>query len=85
MSHISPKSTYYTIFGILMGLTALTVFAATILIAERATNGPMPALHPRPTLTPEAFVFAASASHVFGQAMILVGLHVPPPVRTSQS
>jgi cytochrome c oxidase subunit 4 len=28
MSHISPKSTYYTIFGILMGLTALTVFAA---------------------------------------------------------
>jgi len=28
MSHISPKSTYYTIFGILMALTALTVFAA---------------------------------------------------------
>ena len=28
MSHISPKSTYYTIFGILMGLTALTVYAA---------------------------------------------------------
>jgi cytochrome c oxidase subunit 4 len=28
MSHISPKSTYFTIFGILMALTALTVFAA---------------------------------------------------------
>ena len=28
MSHISPKSTYYTIFGLLMALTALTVFAA---------------------------------------------------------
>jgi cytochrome c oxidase subunit IV len=28
MSHISPKSTYFTIFGLLMGLTALTVFAA---------------------------------------------------------
>jgi cytochrome c oxidase subunit IV len=28
MSHISPKSTYYTIFGLLMMLTALTVFAA---------------------------------------------------------
>ena len=28
MSHISPKSTYYTIFGMLMVLTALTVFAA---------------------------------------------------------
>ena len=28
MSHISPKSTYYTIFGILMALTAVTVFAA---------------------------------------------------------
>ena len=28
MSHISPKSTYYTIFGILMALTGLTVFAA---------------------------------------------------------
>ena len=28
MSHVSPKSTYYTIFSILMGLTALTVFAA---------------------------------------------------------
>ena len=28
MSHISPKSTYYSIFGILMGLTALTVYAA---------------------------------------------------------
>jgi cytochrome c oxidase subunit IV len=28
MSHISPKSTYYTIFGLLMVLTALTVFAA---------------------------------------------------------
>jgi len=28
MSHISPKSTYYTIFGMLMVLTGLTVFAA---------------------------------------------------------
>src|SRR5262245_58037470 len=28
MSHISPKSTYYTIFGLLMVLTGLTVFAA---------------------------------------------------------
>jgi cytochrome c oxidase subunit 4 len=28
MSHISPKSTYYTIFGLLMMLTAVTVFAA---------------------------------------------------------
>ena len=28
MSYISPKSTYYTIFGMLMMLTALTVFAA---------------------------------------------------------
>ena len=28
MSHISPKSTYYTIFGMLMVLTALTVYAA---------------------------------------------------------
>ena len=28
MSHIAPKSMYYTIFGILMALTALTVFAA---------------------------------------------------------
>ena len=28
MSHIAPKSMYYTIFGILMVLTALTVFAA---------------------------------------------------------
>jgi len=28
MAHISPKSTYYSIFGILMGLTALTVYAA---------------------------------------------------------
>jgi cytochrome c oxidase subunit 4 len=28
MAHISPKSTYYKIFGILMGLTALTVYAA---------------------------------------------------------
>ena len=28
MSHISPKRTYYTIFALLMGLTAVTVFAA---------------------------------------------------------
>ena len=28
MSHIAPKSSYYTIFGMLMALTALTVFAA---------------------------------------------------------
>src|SRR5688572_22152961 len=30
---------------------ALTVFAATIFIAERATHGPMPAAHARPGLT----------------------------------
>ena len=30
---------------------ALTVFACTIFIAERATSGPMPAAHVRPTLT----------------------------------
>lgn len=28
MSHISPKSTYYSIFGALMALTALTVYVA---------------------------------------------------------
>lgn len=28
MSHISPKSTYYTIFGLLMALTIVTVAAA---------------------------------------------------------
>ena len=28
MSHIAPKSMYYTIFGLLMVLTGLTVFAA---------------------------------------------------------
>ena len=28
MSHISPKSSYYSIFGLLMVLTALTVYAA---------------------------------------------------------
>jgi cytochrome c oxidase subunit IV len=28
MSHIAPKSMYYTIFGILMVLTVVTVFAA---------------------------------------------------------
>ena len=28
MSHIAPKSMYYTIFGLLMVLTVLTVFAA---------------------------------------------------------
>ena len=28
MAHIAPKSMYYTIFGMLMSLTALTVFAA---------------------------------------------------------
>ena len=28
MSHIAPKSMYYTIFSLLMALTALTVFAA---------------------------------------------------------
>jgi cytochrome c oxidase subunit 4 len=28
MSHVAPKSMYYTIFGLLMVLTALTVFAA---------------------------------------------------------
>jgi cytochrome c oxidase subunit 4 len=30
MSHISPKSTYYTIFGLLMVLTAVTVAAAFV-------------------------------------------------------
>ncbi len=30
MSHVSPKSTYYTIFGALMVLTAVTVVAAFI-------------------------------------------------------
>jgi cytochrome c oxidase subunit 4 len=30
MSHVSPKSLYYTIFGALMVLTALTVFVAFI-------------------------------------------------------
>ena len=28
MSHVAPKSMYYTIFGILMVMTALTVYAA---------------------------------------------------------
>ena len=28
MAHISPKSTYYAIFGALMALTALTVYVA---------------------------------------------------------
>ena len=28
MSHVAPKSMYYTIFGLLMVFTALTVFAA---------------------------------------------------------
>ena len=28
MSHVAPKSMYYTIFGLLMVLTAVTVFAA---------------------------------------------------------
>jgi cytochrome c oxidase subunit IV len=30
MSHVSPKSTYYTIFGTLMVLTVITVIAAFI-------------------------------------------------------
>jgi cytochrome c oxidase subunit 4 len=30
MSHISPKSTYYTIFGLLMVFTAITVFVAFV-------------------------------------------------------
>ena len=37
---------------------ALTVFAATIFIAERASNGPMPAAHLRPGLTPAAPIAA---------------------------
>jgi len=46
---------------------ALTVLAATILIAERATNGPMPAQHPRPGLTRLA---AATAVAIFAQMLL---------------
>jgi len=46
---------------------ALTVFAATILIAERATSGPMPAQHPRPALTRLA---AATALAIFAQMLL---------------
>ena len=46
---------------------ALTVFAATIFIAERATNGPMPAGQPRPALTRLA---AATALAIFAQMLL---------------
>ena len=46
---------------------ALVVFAATIFIAERATNGPMPATHPRPGLTRLAGVTALA---IFAQMLL---------------
>ena len=46
---------------------ALTVFAATIFIAERAANGPMPAAHLRPGLTRVA---ALTAIAIFGQMLL---------------
>ncbi|HEX5040210.1 MAG TPA: heme o synthase [Candidatus Limnocylindria bacterium] len=46
---------------------ALTVFAATIVIAERASNGPMPAQHSRPVLTRLA---AATALALFAQMLL---------------
>jgi protoheme IX farnesyltransferase len=46
---------------------ALTVFAATIFIAERATNGPMPAAHARPALTR---LTAVTALAIFGQMLL---------------
>ena len=46
---------------------ALTVFAATIFIAERATNGPMPAGQPRPALTR---LVAATAVAIFAQMLL---------------
>ena len=46
---------------------ALTVFAAVIFIAERASNGPMPAAHARPVLTRLAGVTALA---VFAQMLL---------------
>jgi protoheme IX farnesyltransferase len=46
---------------------ALTVFAAVIFIAERATNGPMPAAHPRPGLTR---LMAVTGVAVFAQMLL---------------
>ena len=46
---------------------ALTVFAATIFIAERATAGPMPAAHARPLLTR---LVAITAVAIFGQMLL---------------
>jgi protoheme IX farnesyltransferase len=46
---------------------ALTVLAATVFIAERASAGPMPALHARPHLTRLA---AITASAIFAQMLI---------------
>jgi protoheme IX farnesyltransferase len=46
---------------------ALTVFAAVIFIAERASNGPMPAAHVRPGLTR---LVAVTAIAVFAQMLL---------------
>jgi protoheme IX farnesyltransferase len=46
---------------------ALTVFAAVIFIAERATNGPMPAAQPRPALTRLAAITAVA---IFAQMLL---------------
>ena len=46
---------------------ALTVLAATIFIAERASHGPMPAAHARPGLTR---LVAVTALAVFGQMLL---------------
>ncbi|MEO5987197.1 MAG: heme o synthase [Candidatus Limnocylindria bacterium] len=46
---------------------ALTVFAATIFIAERASRGPMPSLHVRPTLTR---LVAITALAIFAQMLV---------------
>ena len=46
---------------------ALTVLAAVIFIAERATNGPMPAARPRPVLTR---LVAVTAVAIFAQMLL---------------
>ena len=46
---------------------ALTVLAATIFIAERAANGPMPGLHLRPGMTR---LVAITAAAIFGQMLL---------------
>ena len=46
---------------------ALTVFGATIFIAERAANGPMPAAHARPRLTRLALLTTLA---IFGQMLL---------------